>query len=236
MTRHLLSASIVLLATCAGLAGQNAVPAAADASAKPERRVALIIGNSSYPRAPLRNPVHDARAMKTALEGLGFKTTMLLDADKKAMDQAIAEFGSEIRPGDIALFYYAGHGVQVKDLSDQEANYLIPAGFDGKDETDVKYGAVHAGIVLDRMERAKSRLNLLILDACRITPSGAFTRAASRRWTRRAGTTSPLRRDRGKKQMTTRMARTGCSPDNWWLSFQSRNRAYPWMMCSTRFG
>jgi len=130
-----------------------------------EARVALVIGNGAYPDAPLRNPVHDARAMQTALEACGFQVTLLADASKRDMENAIRDFGDRIRNGAVGLFYFAGHGIQVKGI-----NYLVPVGANLEREDEVVYQAVEAGQVLDKMDTAKNRLNIMILDACRNNP------------------------------------------------------------------
>lgn len=76
-----------------------------------EPRVALVIGNGRYADAQLRNPVNDARAMKVALEACRFEVTLLTDATKRDMENAIREFGDRIRNGAVGLFYFAGHGL-----------------------------------------------------------------------------------------------------------------------------
>jgi uncharacterized caspase-like protein len=86
-----------------------------------EDRVALVIGNSAYPKAFLKNPLHDARSMKAALEGCGFEVTLLTNASKRKMEDAITAFGNRIRGGAVGLFYFAGHGLQVEG-----DNYLVP--------------------------------------------------------------------------------------------------------------
>ena len=88
-----------------------------------DRRVALVIGNGAYTEAPLRNPVNDARAMKAALEVCKFEVTLLENASRIQMERAIRAFGDTIRGRSVGLFYYAGHGVQVKGV-----NYLVPIG------------------------------------------------------------------------------------------------------------
>ena len=98
-----------------------AAPAAA------EKRVALVVGNSAYKNVtPLDNPRKDAALMAETLGGLGFTLVgggAQLDLDKTTMDSAIQNFGRQMQGADVALFYYAGHGVQVSG-----ANYLVPVG------------------------------------------------------------------------------------------------------------
>ncbi len=136
-----------------------------------ERRVALIIGNGAYHNAaPLGNPPNDARLMAETLRGANFELIggqPLINADRPAMERAIREFGQALRGGAVGLFYYSGHGIQVKG-----SNYLIPVTADVVQESDVKYELLDAGFVLDEMANARNRLNIVILDACRNNPFG----------------------------------------------------------------
>lgn len=145
------------------------VPAAASAAASASEstpRYALVIGNASYAAMPLDNPVHDARAMAETLQKIGFKVTKIENASLKAIHEAIRNFGDTLRAnGGVGLFYYAGHGVQVKGR-----NYLIPVDAAIKREDEIAYTSVDAGEVLDKMESAKNPLNIVILDACRDNP------------------------------------------------------------------
>jgi len=134
-----------------------------------ERRVALVIGNSAYKSSPLRNPVRDARAISGALAETGFKVTVLENASETGMRRAIRAFGDELAAGGVGLFYYAGHGMQVRGR-----NYLIPVNADIEREDEVEDQAVDANLVLTKMDSAKNSLNLMILDACRNNP---FARA-----------------------------------------------------------
>jgi len=148
-------------------------PSAADAQAAGgEQRVALVIGNGRYhSTAPLQNPPNDARLIGETLASLGFQIVgdgPLLDADRSTMERAIRTFGKKLRGGDVGLFYYAGHGVQV----DGE-NFLVPVSATIEDPADVKYELISVGYVLDEMRNAGNRLNIVILDACRNNPFGA---------------------------------------------------------------
>ena len=130
------------------------------------RRVALVVGNEAYSHTePLSNPVNDATAVADALEDLGFDVTRLLDAPQDEMDLQIIRFGRQIRSGDVALFYYAGHGLQIEG-----ENYLVPVDADIENEAQVKERAVAAGSVLDAMATADAGLRIVILDACRNNP------------------------------------------------------------------
>jgi len=140
-----------------------------------ERRVALVIGNSSYATAPLRNPVNDARDMARELSRLGFEVIHHEDLSNNAMKRAIRDFGQKIRGGGVGLFYYAGHAVQVKGV-----NYLVPVNAEVDSEEEVEYESVDVGFVLAQMENAGNGTNIVILDACRNNPFARKFRSAQR--------------------------------------------------------
>lgn len=130
-----------------------------------DQRVALVIGNSAYKNAPLRNPANDATDMATILKKLGFKVTLKNNATRREMQNSIRAFGKELRNGGVGLFYFAGHGVQVDG-----SNYLIPVKANIEFKADVEYEAVDAGRILSHMEDAGNGINIIILDACRNNP------------------------------------------------------------------
>ena len=136
-------------------------------------RAALIIGNSDYQNAPLRNPVNDARGVAKALRECGFDVTLKINASQREMEKAIRSFGKKLRRGGAGLFYYAGHGIQINGR-----NFLIPIGATIESESDVKYDAVDAGLVLGKMEDAGNDVNIVILDACRNNPFARSFRSA----------------------------------------------------------
>jgi len=138
-----------------------------------EQRVALVIGNSAYQYAPLKNPQNDAVDIASSLNNLGFKVTKKLNASRREIEEAINGFGRELRKGGVGLFYFAGHGVQVDGI-----NYLIPIGTNIESEGDVKYEAVNANRVLSKMQDAGNPLNLVFLDACRNNPFARRFRSA----------------------------------------------------------
>ena len=173
--KHLLLALLVGLTSLA-LPGQDRRlrPQQQTAQAVPqEARVALVIGNGAYKDAPLRNPVNDAQAMAAAVKACGFTVTRLENATRSQMREAIRAFGAKIAEGGVGLFYYAGHGMQVKGR-----NYLIPVGADIAQEDEVEGEAVEVDAVLAKMETARNRLNILILDACRDNPFGRSSRSS----------------------------------------------------------
>jgi Caspase domain len=141
-------------------------------SASAEKRVALIVGNSAYQNVTrLDNPRNDAALMAETLSGLGFTLVggrAQLDLDKAALDTDVQNFGQQIQGADVALFYYAGHGVQVNG-----SNYLVPVGANPTREADVDFQMVDINLVLRQMQGSGTRLNLVILDACRNNPFSA---------------------------------------------------------------
>jgi len=139
-----------------------------------EARTALVIGNGSYLSAPLRNPVQDARAISEALTRCGFRVTTLENTTRERMVKALRDFGQTIQGGGVGLFYFAGHGMQVKGK-----NYLVPVDADLGSEDEVAFSTLDADAVLAKMETARNRLNILILDACRNNPFGRSFRSSS---------------------------------------------------------
>lgn len=158
----------VVTAICATACAAAAQPA--------ETRVALVIGNSAYQSAEaLDNPQRDAKLMAERLKTAGFTVTLLVDADQQAMKRAMVDFGRELRSSEaVGLFYYAGHGLQVNGL-----NYLVPVNANIKDETEVGIETVSLADFLATMERAKSRINIVVLDACRNNPFASNFRTES---------------------------------------------------------
>ena len=139
---------------------------AQDTGQNPEHRVALVIGNATYLSGPLNNTVNDARAMAMALESSGFDVLLHENVtNQNEMKKAVREFGMKLKTGGTALFYYSGHGMQVKGF-----NYLIPTQAVMNIEQEIEYEALDMGFVLAYMESAKSAVNIVILDACRNNP------------------------------------------------------------------
>jgi len=130
-----------------------------------QSKIALVIGNSSYQQMPLQNPGNDAYDLSTTLRTLGFDVLQKTNLNRQEMEEAIRSFKQKIKPGDVALFYFSGHGTQVNGL-----NYLIPVNEQVNNEIDIKYHCVEAGFVLDNMEQARAGVNIIILDACRNNP------------------------------------------------------------------
>ncbi len=140
-----------------------------------DKKVALVIGNSKYSAAPLTNPENDAKAMAQALRESGFEVLQYSNLSKREFEESVRAFGSKINRGGVALFFFAGHGMQVKGV-----NYLLPVGANIQKETDIEFEAVDAGRIMSEIESAGSRLNIVILDACRNNPFVRGTRSAAR--------------------------------------------------------
>lgn len=131
-----------------------------------EKRLALVIGNSNYTSGgTLRNPINDVRSVKEALEALGFLVMKYENCTQRQIKEAIDVFGIKLKGQDVGLFFYAGHGLQVKGR-----NYLVPTNAKLENENDAEYDCVRADRVLAKMEAAGSRTNIVILDACRDNP------------------------------------------------------------------
>ena len=137
-------------------------------------RVALLIGNNNYGSTPLRNAVNDAHDLGEALKELGFQVIVRENASRKDMIEAIREFGTAIDGANTALFFYAGHAMQFKDR-----NYLIPIDAAMGSEEDVTFFSVEIGQIFDRMDRARTKFNFIILDACRDNPFAASFKVSS---------------------------------------------------------
>ena len=130
-----------------------------------EHRVALVIGNSAYQNEPqLPNPARDAGAVGQSLERLGFDAIVATDLDKRGMDEAFRRFAHAVRDADVALFYYAGHGMQF-----QGQNYLMPVDARLADAADLPFEMARVDDVVAAMAPARS-VRIVLLDACRDNP------------------------------------------------------------------
>ena len=130
------------------------------------RRVALVIGNAQYKSSPLENSVNDATDIDQALKRFGFQTTFLRNASLSQMRESTRRFADQLTTADVALIYFAGHGIESKNK-----NYMIPVNSDIKFEYELADQAYDAGAWLEMLEMIKSnnaeRVNIVILDACR---------------------------------------------------------------------
>jgi uncharacterized caspase-like protein len=151
------------LVLAAGLLGLGSAMAQDRGAA--ERRVALVIGNASYKMAPLKNPLNDAHDMAKALRGLGFEVIERQNLSREAFSGVVREFGDRLRGATVGLFYFAGHGLQVRGR-----NFLVPVDADIAREDEVPYRSFDVNEVLDKMDSARTPVNLVVLDACRNNP------------------------------------------------------------------
>ena len=138
-----------------------------------ESRVALVIGNGTYKTAPLKNPVNDAKDMATKLRGLGFVVIERSNLGIRQIGSTLREFRSKLAPGGVALVFYAGHGLQIKG-----ENYLPAVDADIASEEDVPNQSLAIRQIMDVLSDAKTRLNLVFLDACRNNPYSRSFRSA----------------------------------------------------------
>lgn len=130
------------------------------------RKVALVIGNAAYQHAnPLRNPVNDSRAIAGMFQELGFDVRLVLDADRNTLTAAIGDFSQQATDADVAVLYYAGHG-----LSLEGRNFLVPVDSDIQRAADVRLGAALDAEVAIEQALAGAKVKLVFLDACRNNP------------------------------------------------------------------
>lgn len=130
------------------------------------RLTALLIGNANYSHAEkLNNPPNDAKALAIALSERGFATSVCVDATIEEMDLALQAFTSGIADGDVTLFFFAGHGVQIEGL-----NYLMGINTPVAVESSAKYMSLPLDKVISEIRAANTSTNILILDACRNNP------------------------------------------------------------------
>jgi Skp family chaperone for outer membrane proteins len=157
--------AVVFVAICSGLLITSGSGLAQ------ERRVALVIGNSGYQYLPrLTNPASDAQLIASTLKSVGFELIAgkeQVDVNRGSLVHAIREFGAKLASGSVGLFYYAGHGLQVEGV-----NYLVPVDANVETIADIDFELIDANTILKQMEAANSKLNIMILDACRNNPFG----------------------------------------------------------------
>jgi tetratricopeptide (TPR) repeat protein len=133
-----------------------------------QKKVALVIGNDAYVGARLDNPGRDARAIGATLQKLGFKLVRgrpLVDLDKATTDKMVEEFGIMAQDADVALFYFSGHGMQIDGT-----NYLVPIDLGSFTPATVEFRTLKADSVLAMLDKSRSRVKMMLLDACRTNP------------------------------------------------------------------
>lgn len=134
-----------------------AAPAAA-------QRVALVIGNGAYAAAPrLPNPTNDARGVAASLGRLGFRVDLVVDAGRARMEEALRRFARASEGAEIALLFFAGHGLQIRG-----ENWLVPTDARLADARDAEFELIGLDMAMRQMEGARARV--LIVDACRDNP------------------------------------------------------------------
>ena len=142
--------------------------------AKADKRVAFVLGNSAYKNvAPLPNPAIDAKSMAKVLRNVGFEVVEGANLTRDRMTERLLEFGKKAEGADVALFFYAGHGIAINGT-----NYLLPVDADLKSEMDVKLGAaINIDVTLEQT-MSDAKVKLVFLDACRDNPFAARIRSA----------------------------------------------------------
>src|ERR1700710_2367586 len=138
-------------------------------AAKADRRVAFVVGNGTYKNvAPLPNPPIDAKSMAGVLRNAGFEVVEGTNLTRDQMTDRLLQFGKKAQGADVALFFYAGHGIAINGT-----NYLLPIDADIKSEMDVKLGsAINIDLTLDQT-MSDAKVKLVFLDACRDNPFAA---------------------------------------------------------------
>ena len=137
-----------------------------------ERRLALVVGNAEYGnKTPLKNPANDANLMEATLEGLGFDVIKSLNAGLNDMNLAVRKFCQNLPEYNVALFYYAGHGIQVDGV-----NYILPTDAVLKEKEDCKFEAMRVDFIVNEFEKYQDNTNIVILDACRNNPFASWER------------------------------------------------------------
>src|SRR5664280_1591729 len=144
-------------------------------SAKADRRVAFVVGNGAYKNvAQLPNPPVDAKAMAAVLRNVGFEVVEGTNLTRDKMTEKLLDFGKKAQGADVAVFFYAGHGIAISGT-----NYLLPIDADIKSEMDVKLGAaINIDLTLDQT-MSDAKVKLVFLDACRDNPFAAKIKSNS---------------------------------------------------------
>ena len=139
-----------------------------------EKRVASVVGNGAYKHvAALPNPAIDAKSMAMLLRNVGFDVVEGSNLTRDKMTEKLLDFGKKAQGADVALFFYAGHGIAIGGI-----NYLLPVDADIKTEMDVKLGAaINIDLTLDQT-MGDAKVKLVFLDACRDNPFAAKIRSA----------------------------------------------------------
>jgi len=140
-----------------------------------ERKVALVVGNAKYETSPLTNPTNDSADIAAKLKGYGFDVVYRENLKIRQIGSMFREFKSKLTPGATALVFYAGHGLQVRG-----ENFFPVVDADIQSEEDIQNQSVSLKQLMDILEEAKTRTNIVLLDACRNNPFGRKTRSLAR--------------------------------------------------------
>jgi hypothetical protein len=165
--RITLALAIALAATGVSAGAENSRGAPAGPPEKDLHKLALVVGNAAYANAlPLANPLNDANDVCAALRKLDFEVICKLNvATKREFKDAIYEFTGKINEKTVALFYFAGHGLQIDGL-----NYLIPTTAALRTKSDIEDESVQINYLMSELEARRAALNIFVLDACRDNP------------------------------------------------------------------
>ena len=154
----------ILFAAADGWA-QKIAPPTAQPSGAPEKRIALVVGIGKYEFAPeLQNPHNDAKAIGEALRALQFEVDERFDVDGRSFERALRDFGIRASQADVAVIFYAGHGIQVGGN-----NYIVPSDARLERERDLVYEALPLNLMMGELSQAR-KLGILMLDSCRNNP------------------------------------------------------------------
>ena len=131
-----------------------------------ENKIALVLGNSDYSHfSKLKNTLNDARDMRDILTKQGFDVLYLENGTLREMKKKVRAFAQKLKSGGVGLFYYTGHGMEVEGK-----NYLIPIGAQLPAKDEVEYESLAVNMLIDKMKNSHNRLNIVVLDACRVNP------------------------------------------------------------------
>ncbi len=157
--------------------------------AQPSSRVALLIGNAAYAEGALRNPGNDVRAIESSIKQLGFTVTLRENLRQREMREVLRMFVLTNREAEVRLFYFAGHGLQLRGR-----NYLVPVDVKLNSEADILERTADATELIEQLTAIAAGANVIVIDACRTHP--VFASGARRMWAAKPGL-SPAQAPRG---------------------------------------
>ena len=139
-----------------------------------QKRIALVIGNSTYASKPLKNPVNDAEDIATFLRSAGFIVQQVKNADIFELKSSIKTFEDNLSNYDVGLIYFSGHGIEFKG-----SNYLIPIDAQLRNEQDIPRQGYDITSLMTKMSKTNKKTIIFILDACRNNPVFSQYRSSS---------------------------------------------------------